>query len=137
MPDSVGQWDRFEAAIENTRAYGNPYRDVTLEVTYTRPGGSTVNFWGFYDGGETWRIRFMPDQLGTWRYEARFSDGASGALGEFTCVPSDLPGLIGRDPANPIWFGYSSGRHELIRSLHVGDRFFAANWPAEKREAFL
>lgn len=134
---AAGRWDRFEMALENARTYNDPYRDVTLEVRFTRPDGRTVEFWGFYDGGTTWKFRCMPDQLGDWQYVATFSDGAPGVTGRFTCVPSELPGVLGPDLENPIWFGYSSGKHELVRSLHVGDRFFAANWPEEKRDVFL
>ncbi len=133
----VGQWDRFEAAVTNAKRYADPYKDVTLDVTYTRPDGETVRFWGFYDGGTTWKIRFMPDQIGTWRYEATFSDGSQGMSGTFTCVPSTLPGMISRDETNPRWFGFRGGKHALIRSFHVGDRFFAENWDAAKRAAFL
>src|SRR3981189_3533126 len=60
--NSVFQWGRFEAAVINTNIHTDPYRDVTLNVTYTRPDASTVSFWGFYDGNNTWRVRFMPDQ---------------------------------------------------------------------------
>ena len=141
---TVGQWDRFETALTNTKVYGAPYRDVTLDVTYTRPDGGTVKFWGFYDGGAKWRLRFMPDQTGVWRYEAKFSDGMPGAHGEFECVKSDLPGLIGAYEANPIWFGFKGGGPFLVRSFHCGDRFFAKNWDdpgdatdGEKRKAFL
>lgn len=134
---TVGQWDRFEVAVKNAQKYADPYRDVTLDVTFTRPGGATVKFWGFYDGDATWRIRFMPDQLGQWRYAATFSDGLRGARGTFTCVASDLPGMIGADKHNPLWFGFTSGKHTLIRSFHAGDRFFAKNWPEAERQAFL
>ncbi len=134
---TVGRWDRFEASVRNPRRYADPYRDVTLNVTYTRPDGSTVAFWGFYDGGSEWKIRFLADQLGRWQYEAVFSDGSPGPKGSFDCVASDLPGLISRDETNPLWFGFQGGGHTLIRAFHVGDRFFAANWPAAKRTAFL
>jgi len=135
--DSVGQWDRFEATIKNNNTYNNPYKDVTLNVTYTSPTGDRTNFWGFYDGDKTWKIRFMPDRLGTWKYSASFSDGSPGAEGSFECLPSDIPGMISQDQTNPIWFGYKSGAHFQVRSFHVGDRFFAENWPAENRKAFL
>mgnify|MGYP005844295599 CR=1 FL=1 len=134
---AVGRFQRFETTVRNRRRYADPYKDVTLEVVYTRPDKSTVKFWGFYDGGDTWKLRFLADQLGVWSYEARFSDGAPGARGSFECVASDLPGMISADPSNPMWFGFSSGRHFLLRGFHVADRFFAANWPAEKRRAFL
>jgi len=134
---SVGMWDRFETTVSNEKAYADPYGDVSLDVTYTAPDGRTIDFWGFYDGGSTWRIRFMPDLAGEWNYVARFSDGAPGASGSFECAPSDLPGLISVYEKNPIWFGYKNGGAVQLRSFHVGDRFFAANWSPDKREAFL
>jgi hypothetical protein len=133
----VGQYQRFETVVRNPSRYSDPYKDVTLNVTYTRPDGKPLRFWGFYDGGATWKLRFVPDQLGVWKYEASFSDGAPAVRGSFECVASDAPGVIGADPSNPVWFGYSSGRHAMIRAFHVGDRFFAANWRPEKRAQFL
>jgi hypothetical protein len=134
---SVGRWSRFEASVKNIKEYRNPYVDVTLNVTYESPDGIEIKFWGFYDGGRTWKIRFMPDRIGTWKYEAVFSDGSDGISGTFECIRSDIPGMISVDQANPAWFGYKGGKHVLIRSFHVGDRFFAENWPAAQRKAFL
>ena len=134
---SVGQWARFETQVLNTKIYRNPYADVTLSVTYENPNGKKIKFWGFYDGARTWKIRYMPDRIGTWKYDAGFSDGSGRTSGTFECVRSDIPGMISVDRTNPMWFGYKGGRHVLIRSFHVGDRFFAENWPAVKREAFL
>ena len=134
---AVGRWDRWELTIRNDRTYADPFREVTLDVTYTRPDGRQVRFWGFHDGGRTWRIRFMPGAIGTWTYEARFSDGGPAMTGTFRCRGSDLPGMIAVDESNPIWLGFAGGRNLLVRSLHVGDRFFAANWPPQKRRALL
>jgi len=80
---SIGQWERFEATLIHKKKYADPYADVRLEVTYTRPDGKTVAFWGFYDGDSTWKLRLMPDAVGTWKYQARFSDGSGGKVGEF------------------------------------------------------
>jgi hypothetical protein len=134
---TVGQWERFEATLNHNKKYTDPYADVRLDVTYTRPDSTKVEFWGFYDGDATWKIRFMPDAVGTWKYQARFSDGSAGMVGEFTCAASKARGPVIADPDNPIWFRHASGQPTLLRSLHVGDRFFAANWPAEERTAFL
>ena len=133
----IGQWDRFEASIKNAKDYLDPNRDVSLDVTYERPDGRKVKFWGFYDGGRTWKIRFMPDRLGTWKYRAVFSDGSRETEGTFECIRSDIPGMISVEQTNPIWFGYKGGGHVLVRSFHVGDRFFAENWPVSKRRVFL
>lgn len=134
---SVGLWACFEASANNARTYRDPYADVVLDVTYESPDGKKTKFQGFYDGGRTWKIRFMPDRIGTWKYDAVFSDGSQGINGTFECVRSDIPGMISVDRTNPAWFGYKSGKHVLIRSFHVGDRFFAENWPVAKRNAFL
>jgi hypothetical protein len=147
----VPRWGRFETAVNHPARYANPFRDVALDVTYTAPDGRTIAFWGFYDGDTIWRIRFMPDALGTWRYEAKFTETSvanvsavptgtrtSAALhGTFECVASDLPGQIIVHPANPQWFGWRGGAAALLRAFHVGDRFFAENWDATKRTAFL
>ena len=134
---TVEMWGQFEAAVTNSNGYSDAYDDVTLDVTYTRPDNSTVDFWGFYDGGDTWRIRFICDQLGVWSYAASFDDGSPGIAGSFECVPSTIPGMLSADETNPMWFGYKGGGHELIRSFHAGDRFFASNWSAAERDAFL
>jgi hypothetical protein len=140
----VGRWDRFEVSLSNPRTYADPYKDVELNVVFTKPDGARVGFWGFYDGGTTWKVRFMPDQLGAWRYQARFSDGSLTADGVFYCVASDIPGMLSVHESNPIWFGFKDGPAMLVRSFHVGDRFFATNWDdpnnpddGNKRTVFL
>jgi hypothetical protein len=147
----IPRWSRFQLTLEHPLRSGDPYRDVSLDVTYTAPDGRTIAFWGFYDGGDMWRARFMPDVPGTWRYEATLQETArtdpSGAAtstrtvatarGTFECVASDLPGAISVDAAVPQWFGWRGGGAALIRALHIGDRFFAKNWDDAKRTAFL
>lgn len=133
----VDRWGRFEAVVVNEKKYADPYRDVRLEVTYTRQDARHIKFWGFHDGGTTWKLRFMPGEVGVWKYDARFSDGTPGIEGEFTCVESETPGPVIADPDNPIWFRHAGGQPALLRSFHVGDRFFAANWDAAQRTAFL
>ena len=133
----VGRWERFEGVIANPKPYRDPFADVSLEVTYQSPDGRTVKFWGFHDGGRTWRFRFMPDTLGTWSYQAAFSDGTPGASGKFECVASSVPGPIARNQDNPLWVGRKDGDPVLLRSLHVGDRLFAGDFAPAKRKAFL
>jgi hypothetical protein len=172
-PTAVPQWGRFDTVVTNSRLYDNPFEDVALEVKLTKPDGGTVNVVGFYDGetsapraqGGIWRVRFMPDQVGTWRYEARFSDGSAQVDGAFLCVgftPGAVsttqlrvagadasvawpPGQICAYKNNPIWFGFKGGKAVLVRSLQTGERFFADHdnsitglpWGLARRDAFL
>ena len=134
---NIGLYERFETEVRNSKSYEDAFRDVTLETVFRGPDGSETRFWGFHDGGETWRLRFMPWHEGEWRWEARFSDGTAGGSGGFTCTAGDVPGKLDRYPWNPMWFGYSSGAPELVRGLHLGDRFFARNWPEANRTKLL
>ncbi|HHW48380.1 MAG TPA: DUF5060 domain-containing protein [Clostridiaceae bacterium] len=108
-----------------------------LMLFLTRPDNSKIHFWGFYDGDDVWKIRCMPDMIGPWKFEAAFSDGAGCFSDSFECISSDIPEMISRDETNPLWFGFKGGKHVLIRSFHVGDRFFAENWPDSERRKFI
>ncbi len=134
----VGLWSKFQTDIQNTRTYTNPFTQTVLQVECTRPDQTKLVVIGFYDGGTSWKIRVMPDKLGAWTYTAWFTDATQTQFtGTFECIPSDIPGLISADETNPVWFGYKGGNHELIRSFHVGDRFFASNYADSDRNKFL
>ncbi|MDI1249840.1 MAG: DUF5060 domain-containing protein [Lacunisphaera sp.] len=136
-PPPIGQWALFEGQVTHPAPPADPLRGVELVTEFSAPDGKVTKFWGFYAGGADWRFRFSPDQLGRWRYQAQFSDGAAVAAGEFECVASDLPGPLTRWAANPVWFAAKGAGPLVVRSFHVGDRFFAENEPAATRLAFL
>ena len=75
-------WQRWEHALISTRRYANPYADVTLRVIYTGPVGRTLRGYGFWDGGDTFRIRCAFPAPGTWRWETECSDAANTGLHE-------------------------------------------------------
>ncbi len=64
-----------------------------MEVTFTSPTGEQKTINGFWDGGTTWKARFMPWETGTWSYQTACSDaknsGLNGITGRFNCKPSD------------------------------------------------
>ena len=53
----VNTWQRWEHALTSARQYDNPYADVTLRVRYTGPDGRRLDGYGFWDGGQVFRIR--------------------------------------------------------------------------------
>ena len=136
-PDSVGRFETFEVAVDNLREYADPYRDVSLRARFDSPAGGAVEVDGFFAGGRTWKARFRPSENGRWRYSLNFSDGTPAGAGTFEVRrPGQENPPLEIDPANPIWLR-RGGRPFLMRALHVGDRFFAANWPPAQRTAFL
>lgn len=107
---------RFTARVAK-----NPY-DVDLRAVWTAPDGSTLTIPGFYDGDDTWVIRFSPMQLGEWSYETR-SDISSldsrRGRGIF-CVPNANPHIHGPlrvDREHPHHFVYADG----TRYFPLGD----------------
>jgi hypothetical protein len=131
-------WNRVELIVNHPIHYDNPFKEVNLLIKATRPDGSQLELSGFYDDSDTWKFRIMPDMIGKWKYIAWFTDDPGKKIsGSFRCVPSDIPGLIAADETNPVWFGFKGGKHQLIRCFHVGDRFFADNWPDSERKQFL
>ena len=73
---SAAVWQRWEHVLTSARSYGNPYADVTLRVRYTGPGGRSLRAYGFWDGGDTFRIRCAFPIVGTWRWETECSNAA-------------------------------------------------------------
>lgn len=116
---NVPRWGMLELTIPNARSYANPFADVTLEATFIAPSGRPVKAWGFYDGEKSWRLRFMPDEVGQWRYEAKFSDGSPGTTGSFQCVKGKIRGPLRVSQDNPLWFEHADGTPLYVRAFHL------------------
>ena len=91
----VPRWGRFEAELAAGADLKDPVQDATLEIQFTAPSGKVQTVLGFWDGGRTWRIRFMPDEVGRWTWQSRCREdkGLDGRKGEFNCTP-----YTGADP---------------------------------------
>jgi hypothetical protein len=125
----VGRYRVFEASVENHRPYANRFADVQLHCTYSAPSGKTIEFTGFFDGdghgggdartGHVWKLRFMPDELGEWRYRWSWSDGTEGGAGSFTAVSEGAGrGVLRAYERNPRWFAYNGRDPVWIKSYY-------------------
>jgi hypothetical protein len=104
----VEQWGLFELELHGS-AEGNPYLDVELTAQFAYKH-RVIEVDGFYDGDGVYRIRFMPDTPGTWRYRTQSNLGElSGSEGTFACVPP-APGNHGlMQVSNTYHFAYADG----------------------------
>jgi hypothetical protein len=102
------QWDVYEITLPGP-ATGNPFVDVSLSARFTQ-GDSVVTATGFYDGDGTYKVRFMPDRAGEWRYETASNVPAlAGKSGTFTAAP---PASGNHGPVrvrNTFHFAYADG----------------------------
>ena len=108
MVERVERWGCFELSLSG-QAAGNPFVDVWLEADFTQ-AGRAVRVSGFYDGGDTYRVRFMPEVEGEWTYVTRSNLPAlDGVRGRLECTPAKG---INRGPvrvANKFHFAYADG----------------------------
>ena len=75
------QWRITELVFQAAQPHENPAA-VDLTAEFTGPANEALAVAGFWDGGNTWRVRFAPTAPGTWRYR-------------MTCNRADDPGLHG------------------------------------------
>jgi hypothetical protein len=104
----VERWGTLGIELAGPSA-GNPFVDVELSAVF-RQGAREISVAGFYDGEGRYRIRFMPDAVGTWTYET-LSNRAElrGKRGTFTVVQ---PAAGSHGPVsvrNTFHFGYADG----------------------------
>lgn len=85
----------------------NPFLDYRLQVTFSAPSGRSYNVPGFFDGdgngngiGSVWRVRFTPDEVGTWQYTASFRMGTNIAVD----LRPDAGSTTGFDGASGTFF---------------------------------
>ncbi len=87
--DPVTIFTVVRLAFDSSRAYENPLWDCELTVTLTSPGGRSVIYDGYWDGGCAWRAAVSLDEIGTWGWVSSCSDptnaGLHGRTGSLEC----------------------------------------------------
>ena len=114
--DQVGKYDMFEVTLGLQNAsYQNPYDPDQIDVHayFKSPSGDTTWVNGFYDNynnAHAWRVRFAPNEVGTWEYQAfaTTTDGTGkSAKKTFTAVPSTQHGWITVSKQNSNYLAYT------------------------------
>lgn len=62
-------WQTQEITFETTREYANPYVEVDCWIDLTGPG-FRHRVYGFWDGGRTFKVRFVATAPGDWSWRA-------------------------------------------------------------------
>ncbi len=117
--DTVRPWEPFELTmtakaqmadpyVEGLPAEGKPY----VVVTFKGASGMSYSVPGFWDGGQTWKVRFAPPAAGEWAYASESADpGLRGIKGSFRCA-AWTDAEKSADPA----------RHGFVRVAKTGPR---------------
>src|SRR5208282_1892216 len=71
-------YDKFEASFSMKADYTNPFDpdQIDITATFTSPSGKQWPIHGFYYSsiGGMWKLRFSPDEAGTWKYTIQVKD---------------------------------------------------------------
>jgi len=123
----VLKYESIKITLDVDAKYSNPYdvREVSLDGVFTGPDGAQMKVPGFWDGVDSWRIRFTPSQEGTWTYSILITDPNGESFpkeGYFTVTASDLHGWI--IPGDSFDTAYSS--HYLVH--HDGTPFYGVGY---------
>ncbi|MDR3710979.1 MAG: DUF5060 domain-containing protein [Capsulimonadaceae bacterium] len=140
-PQRVQQWRVVEITLASRLPHTDPFRDVDVTATFTSPK-MTITRPAFWDGGNTWKIRFAPPVTGAWTYVTHASDsadkGLDGCTGRIEAAPynGDLAiykhGFVTVSP-NHRYFTYADGTPFFyLGDTHwfaMRERFSSSNLP--------
>ncbi|MBN1791255.1 MAG: DUF5060 domain-containing protein [Bacteroidales bacterium] len=105
---TVEQYAVFELTMKGPST-GNPFQDVQLSAEFSFRN-RTLFCTGFYDGEGVYKLRFMPDAVGEWRYttHSNFPE-LDGKAGRFTCWEASDGNHGTVKVRNTYDFGYADG----------------------------
>lgn len=65
----IMQWTTHEITLKSKDLPGNPYTDIEIWAIFSNNLGDTLVRPAFWDGGDTWKIRFAPPDTGSvWKW---------------------------------------------------------------------
>ncbi len=108
IPSMVKKYDILEIPIIAPGLGGNKYLNYSLKGVFQGPT-KTIEIDGFWDGGDVWKVRMAPTQVGTWTYTISGNNSAFSQSGSFECIESDSKGFIVKNPDHPYTFMYEDG----------------------------
>ena len=128
------KWSVIELTLYSNQYYDNPYTNVKITAHFSGPKGEEKTVQGFWDGGNTYGVRFAPTRKGIWHYTIYSSpedDGLS-RTGSFDVgeAKPDTHGFLRRDCVYPRSFIFDDGKrffmvgqtyYELVRYAAVSD----------------
>lgn len=87
----------FEAQIKDTWVRTGPPEDQRVPFVFISPSGMVDTVMAAYTGEYGWRVRFVPKELGPWRYywsNSFTSGGFRSQLGKVDVIPGEVGSLI-------------------------------------------
>ena len=108
--ERIEQWNKFELRLKSS-TNGNPFVNASLSATFTTKD-TTLTVRGFYDGNDTFVVRFMPTKLGTWQFTTQSNVPVlNKQKGTFECVKASATNHGMVVVSNTYNFKYADGKN--------------------------
>ncbi|MCX6300203.1 MAG: DUF5060 domain-containing protein [Bacteroidetes bacterium] len=107
--ESVQKWNRFEATFVY-QTNGNAFANIQLSAKFSNKD-TTYTVDGFFDGNNSFKIRFMPAKTGNWQYVTTSNiKELNNQKGSFNCVEAsgNNHGMV--KISNTYHFKYADGK---------------------------
>lgn len=78
---AVHVWEKQELTFTSTRTFANPYTEVIVWVDLIGPNFNK-RVYGFWDGGQTFRVRLLATEPGLWKWQSGSSPADPGLAGK-------------------------------------------------------
>jgi len=88
IADTYHVWEKVEITLHAKKSYENPYKNVQVWVDLKGPGFKK-RCYGFWDGGDIFRVRVLAIAPGTWRWRSGSNQsdvGLNGITGSFSAI---------------------------------------------------
>ena len=117
-------WEKQELTFTAAQAFTNAYTQAVVWVDLAGPNYHK-RVYGFWDGGQTFRVRLVANEPGLWTWKSGSSptdNGLAGKTGSFEAMPWSQP----EKEANPLRRGFvrSTPNHHALEHAD-GTPFFA------------
>jgi len=102
------KWGIFEIELKGPKV-DNPFTDIWLSAEF-KYKNQTYYVDGFYDGNQTYKVRFMPEFEGKWTYILKSNiPKTDNKNGSFTCTPPKQGNHGPVSVRDTFHFGYADG----------------------------
>jgi hypothetical protein len=128
------QWAETELTFTSNNQHTNPYTDIEFWVEFTGPSGEKFVRPGFWDGGNTFKVRFAnPLDKGEWNWKSFSSDstdkGLHGKTGKLVSAPYSGNNELVKNGLLKM----SPGKRNVVHAngkpfLMIGDTPWALPW---------
>lgn len=85
---TVHSWEKQELTFTSAQSFASPYTDATVWIDLSGPGFNK-RVYGFWDGGNVFRVRLVATAPGAWHWQSGsspYDSGLAGKTGSFEAI---------------------------------------------------